>query len=353
VPPAERPRLLVLRALGLGDLLTSFPALRALREGFPEHELVLAAPASLEPLALLSDAVDRVQHAAGLAPLRGVDGADLAVNLHGRGHASHRVLLATRPRRLVAFTHDAVPESRGMPEWRGDEHEVWRWCRLVKEGLGIPTHPGRLEMSPPRVEPPVVARGATLVHPGAKSSARRWPVERWAAVARAERRAGRRVVVTGSEREVDLARELARQAGLDDDCVLAGHTDLLGLAGVVAACSRLACGDTGIAHLATALRRPSVVLFGPMSPALWGPPPRPWHRVIWKGESSDPLGDQPSAGLLRIGVEEVVAALDGVPEASSSRSRPSTFAGTGERSRSTQGRPREASSRPTQAAVRS
>ena len=42
------------------------------------------------------------------------------------------------------------------------------------------------------------ARGATVVHPGAASPARRWPPERWAAVARAERRAGRRVVVTGA-----------------------------------------------------------------------------------------------------------------------------------------------------------
>ncbi|NEA39801.1 glycosyltransferase family 9 protein, partial [Streptomyces sp. SID11385] len=47
-PPAT---LLVLRALGLGDLLAGVPALRALRRAHPEHRLVLAAPAALREAA--------------------------------------------------------------------------------------------------------------------------------------------------------------------------------------------------------------------------------------------------------------------------------------------------------------
>ncbi|NEA79391.1 glycosyltransferase family 9 protein, partial [Actinospica acidiphila] len=53
------PRVLVLRALGLGDLLAGVPALRALRRGFPGHEIVLAAPAGLAPVAEATGAVDR------------------------------------------------------------------------------------------------------------------------------------------------------------------------------------------------------------------------------------------------------------------------------------------------------
>ena len=64
-----RPLLLVLRALGLGDLLTGVPALRALRADFPEHRLVLAAPRALAPLAKLTGAVDAVADAAPLTPL--------------------------------------------------------------------------------------------------------------------------------------------------------------------------------------------------------------------------------------------------------------------------------------------
>jgi ADP-heptose:LPS heptosyltransferase len=153
--------------------------------------------------------------------------------------------------------------------------------------------------------------GATLVHPGAASGARRWPVERWAAVVAAEEDAGRRVAITGGPGEVELARSLARAAGLREDAVLAGRTSVLELAAAVAAADRVVCGDTGVAHLATALGTPSVVLFGPTDPALWGPPPGPLHRVLWAGRTGDPHASDPDPGLLDIGVAEVLDALAG------------------------------------------
>jgi ADP-heptose:LPS heptosyltransferase len=112
---------------------------------------------------------------------------------------------------------------------------------------------------------------------------------------------------------------VARSAGLDDDAVLAGRTSSLELAAVVAAARVVVCGDTGVAHLATAYRRPSVVLFGPVSPALWGPPPRagrggPLHVVIWHGDGTgDPWGTELDPALGTVTVDEVVAALDALP----------------------------------------
>ena len=58
-----------------------------------------------------------------------------------------------------------------------------------------------------------------------------------------------------------------------------------------------------------ALGRPSVLLFGPTPPALWGPPPGALHTVLWKGRRSDPLADRPAPGLLAIRPREVTAAL--------------------------------------------
>jgi len=75
------------------------------------------------------------------------------------------------------------------------------------------------------------------------------------------------------------------------------------------------CPDTGIGHLATAMRTPSVILFGPSSPATWGPPPdRPWHRAIWKGSLGDPNGHTPNAGLLAISVDEVLHEIEMMSE---------------------------------------
>jgi ADP-heptose:LPS heptosyltransferase len=293
----------VLRALGLGDLLTALPALRALARFFPEHRGVLAAPTALAPLALHTGAVDAVEDTRPLAPLsETLHDAELGVNLHGRGPESRRVLAAARPRRLIAF-------GLGASKWRPDEHEVARWCRLLEES-GIPTDSGDLDLEPPASRPPTDAVGATLLHPGAASEARRWPVERFAAVARAEREEGRPVVVTGGSDEVERAEEVARLARADGIRVYAGRTSLLDLAALVAAAGRVVCGDTGVGHLATALRTPSVLLFGPTSPALWGPPEnRPWNRALWAGRTGDPHADRPDPGLLEIQVSDVLAAL--------------------------------------------
>jgi ADP-heptose:LPS heptosyltransferase len=297
----SRPALLAYRPLGLGDLLTAVPALRALRDAFPRHRVVLAAPAALAPLARLSGAVDEVVDTAPLA-VPALRGADVAVNLHGRGPESHRAVLAAEPRRMIAFAAPGVP-WRGL-EWRRGEHEVARWCRLLEESA-IPADPVRLDLSAPAPSP---APGATVIHPGAASPARRWPAERWAAVARAERAAGRRVVVTGSAAEQPLAESVARGAGLDARDVLAGSTDPLGLAAVVAGAGLALCGDTGVAHLATAFGAPSVLLFGPTPPSEWGPPPeRDRHVVLHGGGSGDPHADAPDPGLLAISVDDVLA----------------------------------------------
>jgi ADP-heptose:LPS heptosyltransferase len=305
-----RPLLVALRPLGLGDLLTAVPALRALARSFPGHERVLVTTSAVAPLARHAALADRVVDGIPLAPLpASLHGAEVVVNLHGRGPQSHRVALAARPHRLVAFANaDAGVVG---PTWRADEHEVARWCRLLSDS-GIPADAADLAVPPPPQPAPRVAAGATLVHPGAAAPARRWPVERWGAVVRTEVAAGRRVVVTGGPDEVELARAVAGDL-VPPEAVLAGRTDVLELAAVVAAAGRVVCGDTGVAHLATALGRPSVVLFGPVPPAEWGPPPQPRHVALWAGRRGDPLAGAPDAGLLALGVDDVVAALERLP----------------------------------------
>lgn len=302
-------RVIALRALKLGDFLTAVPALRALKRAHPDHRLVLAAPARIEPLARLSGTVDEVIDTEPLASLdRRLDGADLAVNLHGKGPSSTRRLAETKPGRLIAFRHTRVLETEGQPEWRDDEHEAERWCRLLAEN-GIPADPTDLTLDRPDVDLPDVAPGATLIHPGASAPARQWPLERWAEVARAERRAGRRVLITGGPDEVRIARKLAALARLPEDTVIAGQTNMLELAGLVAVAGRVASADTGVAHLASAYGTPSVILFGPTSPSRWGPPGDGPHTVIWKGSTGDANADTVDPGLLAIEVREVIEAL--------------------------------------------
>jgi ADP-heptose:LPS heptosyltransferase len=120
------------------------------------------------------------------------------------------------------------------------------------------------------------------------------------------------VVISGSAAERALADRVALAAGLGRESVLAGQTGLTDLAAVVAAAAIVISNDTGVSHLAVAYGTPSVTLFGPVSPALWGPPPgSPRHLALWKGTGARPgdaHGAQVDPRLLRIEAAEVLEA---------------------------------------------
>ena len=302
---AAQPELLVLRALGLGDLLTVVPALRGLRAAFPGHRLTLAAPAPLESLARHAGVADQWVPTDGLRGVPAPTGSPrrpaVAVNLHGRGPQSHTWLAAHLPARMIAF---AAPDHQDGPPWdTGEpEHEVARWCRLVA-AYGVAVDLGELAVTRPPVTAPW--SGAVLVHPGAASAARRWPAARYAEVARALAADGHRVVVTAGPGEERQAGKVAAAA----DVELAYGMPVLELVAMVADAPLVICGDTGLGHVATATATPSVLLFGPSAPGLWGPPPgRARHRVLWSGATGDPLGGVVDPGLARITAADVLGA---------------------------------------------
>jgi ADP-heptose:LPS heptosyltransferase len=269
---------------------------------------VLGAPAVYEPLVALTRAVDRVHTMAGLVDVPDEEPpVAVAVNLHGRGPQSTRLLQSLAPGRLIAF---ACPEcGNAGPQWRGDEHEVARWCRLVAETLHVPVDAGDLLLARPS-DPPLVA-DAVVVHPGAAHGARRWPAERFAEVVAWASARGLTPVVTGTDAERGLARAVAVAAGLGDDAVLAGRLSLVELAALVASARLVVSGDTGVSHLATAYRTPSVTLFGPTPPQLWGPPPGPRHVALWNGTGrGDPFAARVDPALLTIDVAQVTAAAE-------------------------------------------
>lgn len=298
---SPRPTALVLRALGLGDFFAGLPALRLLRGSLPEHHIVLAVPDTLAPLALLAGSVDATVRAHELQPLLDPPRRPaLAVDLHGNGPESRALLAATEPARLIAY-------GPGGPTWR-DEHEVQRWCRLVGDGLGVPAwdSPSVVDALPP-VPDVVVPAETTVVHCGAKSGARRWPAARFAAVARQLAANGHHVLITGAPAERDLAESIATSSGAQ----AVTNLDLPQLVNLIAQARLVICGDTGVAHVASNYRTASVILFGPVSPDLWGPPADPRHQVLWHGDGGgDPHAAEPDPALLRIGIDEVLAASE-------------------------------------------
>lgn len=306
------PTALVLRDLGLGDLLVAVPALRLLRRALPDHRVVLLGPAWVGDVAGFP--VDAVtDDEAAPAP-------DVVVNLHGRGPQSHARLDALAGASTRRIGH-AAPGWDGPP-WVDDPErpERRRWCDLLAAcglvsddeaaaaaddvRLPAPARPdaGGASLPASRRAP---SSGFVVVHPGAAYGAKRWPVDRFAAVAAALAGDGRRVVVTGAPDEAPLTAAVATAA---DGVDLAGRTTIADLTALVAGARLVVAGDTGIAHVATAYGVPSVTLFGPVGPAQWGPPYDPRHVVLTdpavrRGER---FADDPDPALLAVTVEQVL-----------------------------------------------
>jgi ADP-heptose:LPS heptosyltransferase len=122
-------------------------------------------------------------------------------------------------------------------------------------------------------------RPYVCVHAGARQPQRRWAPERFAAVGDALASHGLAVVLTGTAEERAIADDVERrmqQQALN----LAGRTNLGSLAALLASSRVLVCNDTGVSHLADALRVPSVIVFTGSEPERWAPADRDLHRVL-------------------------------------------------------------------------
>jgi len=144
-------------------------------------------------------------------------------------------------------------------------------------GFGVPPEDdGRLAVRQPL--PDVTALTGpgpyVVLHPGASAPARRWPACRWVEAAAELAGRGRRVILTGggAERVMTAAAARAARRGGGRVLDLGGRTSLAELAAVLAGADAVMVANTGVAHLAAAVRTPVVSLFAPVVPAArWAP----------------------------------------------------------------------------------
>jgi histidinol-phosphate phosphatase family protein len=157
---------------------------------------------------------------------------------------------------------------------------------VAAAGYSLPRHDdGRLQVRKglPDIAGLIGKGGYVVVHPGASVPARSCPPAVCASFVSALTQAGRRVVVTGAPHETALTQYVSASADpLSPDSVidLGGRTDLLELAGVLAAADCVLVANTGPAHLAAAVAAPVVSLFAPTVPfSQWGPYGVPHRRL--------------------------------------------------------------------------
>jgi ADP-heptose:LPS heptosyltransferase len=300
-------RVVILRALVLGDLLCAVPAFRALRAALPHAEVTLAG------LPLAQSIVRRFnRYLDGFIEFPGYPGLperapqidrfptflaaaqakrfDLAIQLHGSGSYvnSITVLMGARYNAGFYVPGEYCPDERSFLPYPENEPEVWRFLRLM-EFLGAPLQGDELEFpltDEDERELGAIAEARQLqpgeyicVHPGARFLSRRWPPERFATVADALARQGLRIVLTGTAEEARLTQAVGSRmkAPFFD---LAGRTSLGALAVLLSRARLLVSNDTGVSHIAAALRVPSVIIVTGSDPRRWAPSDGRRHRVV-------------------------------------------------------------------------
>ena len=284
--------ILAVRLDNMGDIVMLGPALRAVKETSPHARLtLLASPAGTSAAALLPWIDDVItwrsiwQDVGGRMPFEPARERELIALLterkfdaaliftsfsqtpHTPGYVCYLAGIPLRAGESKEFGGSTLTtELRGAPD---ELHQVERNVRLV-EHLGFEVKDRKLAIALPDEARLAAAHILSevgldanapfvLIHPGASAQARRYPVERFGAVARLLSRRGWPILVTGVEREAELLDELMQHAP-HAHCLLGGTT-LVEYAAVVERASLVICNDTLPMHLADAVGTPEVVLF--------------------------------------------------------------------------------------------
>ncbi len=119
-----------------------------------------------------------------------------------------------------------------------------------------------------------------LLHPFVSAFGRfkEWPTVRWMELARSLAHRGHRIWISGGE--ADRTRRDAIVTGAGAGVHAAPETrDLTAMAALIGHCQGVVAADTGILHLAAIRRIPSIGLYGPKDPSIYGPR-QPWTRVL-------------------------------------------------------------------------
>jgi heptosyltransferase-2 len=295
---AERIERVVVRGANwVGDAVMTVPALRELRRVLPRARITLATRAWAQDIFDGADFIDDlliIESSRGVRPfIRQVRDwrarrFDLAVLLPNSMESALVAFAARIPARVGHAT-----ESRGeflthaleTPSWRGTRHEVFYYLNIVA-GLeralagasGVEGHEPRfaLEVSDARKARALAlleSRGADAARPlvalcpgSTNSRAKRWHADRFAALAdRLIEEAGASVLLIGAREESDVTKEVLAKMH-HNPVALTGETTLAETTAILSVADLLVTNDTGPAHLASALGRPTLVIFGPTNP---------------------------------------------------------------------------------------
>lgn len=345
-------RLLVVRLGAMGDILHALPAVTALRQAHPGWIIDWVVEPAWAPLLSARDGRDSQ---AGSMPCDASQPLIDGLHLAGAKRWSRNLWQAQTHREIKSLRkvlregrYDAVLDLQGAvrsawiarlsgcrrrigeasprewaARWLFTERVATKGAHVIEQDIELASAVAADEL--PAVQPllpvdraaeawcdalvdPCGRQPIVLLNPGAGWGAKRWPVERYAAVAAALHRRGYCVLVNAGPGEEPLAEAIAEQSGGVAVPLTSSVGELIALTRRIAL---LIAGDTGPLHLACALGRPVVGIYGPTDPTRNGPFGTR-SRVLRSPESrrDHTRRAEPEAGLLTITPEAVLQAAD-------------------------------------------
>lgn len=338
----------MVRLGAMGDILHALPAVTALRQAHPEwvidwvvepiwkalltaNDTVVRDTASARPCQPIVDRTylastrnwrhnlfasqTRTEISALKSQLRN-EHYDAVIDFQG----ALRSAVIGRMARTRRFIGEAKPRERAA-SWLFTERVATSGAHVIEQDLELAEAVAGDELAPtqPRLPFDCTAEAwadnllppgerGILINPGAGWGAKRWPIERYAEVARTFLNRGFHVLVNAGPGEVMLADTVVQRTGGGATSLLCSVEQLISITRRV----RLAvAGDTGPLHLACALGRPVVGIYGPTDPSRNGPFGSPF-KVLRSPESrrDHARREAPEAGLLTITPDQVLQAAD-------------------------------------------
>jgi lipopolysaccharide heptosyltransferase II len=284
-------RILIRSSNWLGDAVMSVPAVRAIKNGRPDAQVTIAAPAKIAPMWKLVPEVDAI------IPLRASSLFGAVRSLRGQPAFDAAILFPNSLRVALESWLSGIPRKVGyrghwrrwllnqtMPEPRKPgplQHQSNRYLRIaqdcgadiasVGEAVRFPRDAGNVPYSSARADFDLEKARLGLC-PGAEyGPAKRWLPERFAEAAAAiAAKLPVQWVLFGTARDTAIGEQIA--AGLGHHYVnRIGQTTLDQLINELRQCRLLLTNDTGTMHLAALLGIPVVAIFGSTEPRLTGP----------------------------------------------------------------------------------
>jgi heptosyltransferase-2 len=303
-PFPRHPKKILIRSTNwIGDAVMTTPAVRTIRENFPESEITMLVHPWVSDVFRYSPRVDQLFLYEKKGRHSGLKGMLLLADELREQHYDCTILLQNAFEAALITKIAGIPvrggyttDARGLLLTHGvskeldliSKHQVHYYQRMVL-GLGLKLAPTELELFIPGDQIDAAKRrvkeltgldtGSTPLigfNPGAAfGPAKRWPAEKFAALADALcRHTEARIIVFGSAADQETAKAIIDRAApatgsrmID----LTGTTSLIEAMALIGECDVFVTNDSGLMHVAAALHTPLVAIFGSTDHIATGP----------------------------------------------------------------------------------